>query len=85
MRFRQLAILLGPVAIRDLAAGTVGVATGTLAFLVGCAYASTFNFVWFAFWGIQGVMFLGMALPVLRLVRRMPTLAVVSCSGFRGQ
>jgi hypothetical protein len=50
MKFRQLAILVGPVAIRDLIVGSGGVAYGGVAFLLGFASVSQVHLVWFASW-----------------------------------
>ena len=77
MRFHQLTMLLGPVAIRDLIVGTSGITAGGIAFLFGCAYVSTLTLMWFAFWSVLGIVSLGMALPVLRLVRSMSAQWVV--------
>jgi cobalamin synthase len=69
MKFRQVAILLGPVAIRDLLVGSGGVAYGGVAFLLGFASVSQVHLVWFASWSILGLVSLANALPALTLVR----------------
>jgi hypothetical protein len=70
MRLRELTILRGPVALRDLVAGTGGVVVGGVAFITGCAYAGVPTLVWFATVSLVGAVALGSALPVVRQVRQ---------------
>jgi len=72
---RLLVYLAGPLVIGDLVAGSGGVLAAALALIAGCAFASAGNRVWFAFWGVAGVLSLRRSASALRqahdLSRRM--------------
>jgi hypothetical protein len=71
MKIGQHAFLAGPLVIRDIVVGTGGVAVSALAFLAGCAFASTGNLVWFAFLGALGVLSLRTAVPAVVTAHRL--------------
>lgn len=58
--------MAGPLTVRDLVAGSGGVLVATVAIIAGCAFASASNLVWFAFWGIAGVLSHGRSVSLLR-------------------
>ena len=72
---RQVLWLSGPLVLRDVVAGILGVLTAIVAFLAGCAFASAGNFVWFAFLGASGVVSLSSSLPQLQRVHGLLTAA----------
>ena len=66
MRLVQTLWLGGPLLVRDLALGISGVVAAMIAFIAGCAFASTGNVVWFAYWGLLGTASLSGSIQQLR-------------------
>lgn len=63
---KLLAFLAGPLVVGDFVAGSGGVLVAAVAIIAGCAFASAGNLVWFAFWGVTGVLALRRSVPALR-------------------
>jgi len=66
MTIRRLAFLLGPAAVRDVVGGSAGVVLCTVAIALGCAFASAGTLVWYAFFGLLGLVSLGTTVPKVR-------------------
>lgn len=66
---KLLAYLAGPLVVRDFVAGSGGVFVATVATIAGCAFAGAGNLVWFAFWGVAGVLSLSRSASLLRRAR----------------
>jgi len=67
----RLAYLAGPLAVRDLVAGSAGVVVSAMAFIVGCAFVNAGNLLWFAFLGTHGVVSLTTGVPAFLTARRL--------------
>ena len=50
----RLSFLAGPLAVRDVVVGSLALTTCLAGFLLGCAFVSLSNLVWFAFVGLLG-------------------------------
>ena len=71
MRGMRLFWLAGPLAVRDLVAGSTGIAGASVAFIAGCALASTGTLLWFGYFGLLGVVSLTTGITQLRRVSRL--------------
>lgn len=68
MRGMRLLWLAGPLAVRDLVAGSTGTVGALVAFIAGCAVASTGALLWFGYFGVLGVVSLTTGITQLRRV-----------------
>ena len=71
MRVIQTLWLCGPLLVRDFALGISGLVAALIAFIAGCAFASTGNFAWFAYWGLLGTAGLCTSIPQVRGIAEM--------------
>ncbi len=67
----RLLWLAGPLAVRDLIAGSTGIIAGMAAFIAGCALAGTGTLVWFGYFSLLGVASLSTGITQLRRVSRL--------------